>query len=364
MTKVIVRPTVPAVAIAASPIRIPPMLILGLVRSFVAVNEDKFASPRMSHTQPKPGFTLVELLVVIAIIGILVALLLPAVQSAREAARRMQCTNNQKQLALALHNYHSALLCFPAGQYVEIDSGSPDNWVRYSWFPGILPYVEQQALADVYQAHYSRNPRSGGLSYTDLPSKEVPVPGFMCPSDPANPKVTNGSSSTNAQGFHGNYMLNGGNDFFNPGGAANSAKLNGVFFVASNTNFGDIRDGTTNTLFSSEILLVKDGAVGSGSEDIRGRYHNVRHAGALFSTKYAPNTTQPDRHNYCINTVKQAPCTASGTDVIVSPRSNHQGGVVASLADGSVRFLSDNIDNLIFRAIGSRAGGETITSEF
>ena len=317
-----------------------------------------FALPQL-----KQAFTLVELLVVIAIIGILVALLLPAVQSAREAARRMQCTNNQKQVALALHNYHSAALCFPAGQYIQIDATAPDDWVRWSWFAGIMPYVEQQALGDAFAKHYS-SARTGSYSYTNLPFKETVVPGFMCPSDPANPKFSNGSSATNSQGFHGNYMLNGGNDFFNAGGNANSANLNGVFYVGSNNSFGDIRDGTTNTLFSSEILLVKDGAVGSGSEDIRGRYHNVRHAGALVSTKYAPNTTQPDRHNYCINTVKQAPCTSSGTDVIVSPRSNHQGGVVASLADGSVRFLSDNIDNVIFRAIGSRSGGETISGGF
>jgi prepilin-type N-terminal cleavage/methylation domain-containing protein len=318
----------------------------------------------MNRGRVKSGFTLVELLVVIAIIGILVALLLPAVQSAREAARRMQCTNNQKQLALAMHNYHSSALCFPAGQWIQIDAAAPDEWVRYSWFPAILPYVEQQNLADVYQKHYSTQPRSGGLSYTNLPSKEVVVPGFMCPSDPANPKFTNGSSASNSQGFHGNYMLNAGNDFFNPGGAANSMSLNGVFYVGSSTNIGDIKDGTTNTLFSSEILLVKDGAVGTGQEDIRGRYHNSKHAGCLFSTKYAPNTSQPDRHNYCLNTVKRAPCVSAGSDTIVSPRSNHQGGVVASLGDGSVRFLSENIDNVVFRAIGTRSSGEVVSGEF
>jgi hypothetical protein len=219
------------------------------------------------------------------------------------------------------------------------------------------------AMADVYKDHLSK-PRTGTFSYTNLPHKTTIAPTFMCPSDPANPKIHNGSTEANSQGFHGNYMLNAGNDYFNAGGFANSTKLNGVFYVASETRIDDIRDGTTNTLLSSEIILVRDGAVGSGVEDIRGRYHNVAHAGALFSTKYSPNTTQPDRHNYCINTVKQAPCTPTGTDVIVSARSYHAGGVVCGLGDGSVRFLSENIDSTIYWALGTRAGGEVIPGEW
>ena len=278
----------------------------------------------------------------IAIIGILVALLLPAVQSAREAARRAQCINHLKQLALSLHNYHDTHRRFPAGQYIQIDSTTPDNWVRYSWFAGILPFIEQQALNDVYLDHLGKA-RTGSYSYTNLPHKKSIVPTFICPSDPANPKNENGSSLTNEQGFHGNYVLLGGNDFFNAGGPAKSTDLNGLFFVDSKLRMADITDGTSNTLFASEIVLVKDGAVGSGQEDIRGRYHNVRHAGALFSTKYPPNTNQPDRHNFCLNTVKKAPCTSTGSNVIVSARSYHSGIVCAALADGSVSNMANNI---------------------
>ncbi len=319
-------------------------------------------------TEGRTAFTLVELLVVIAIIGILVSLLLPAVQSARAAARRMQCSNNLKQLGLALHSYHTAHGQFPAAQYIQIDSvgagtPTPDNWVRWSWFAAVLPYVEQQNLADVYADHLSK-PRTGSFSYTNLPNKTAVAPTFMCPSDPANPKVHNGSGLTNAQGFHGNYVLDAGDTFFNEGGYANSAKLNGVFYVGSETRIDDIKDGTTNTLLSSEIILVPDGAVGSGQEDIRGRYHNVAHAGALFSTKYPPNTSQPDRHNYCLNKVEQAPCTATGTNVIVSARSYHPGGVLSGLADGSVRFLSESIDIDTYNALGTRAGGEVIPGDF
>ncbi|MCA9057897.1 MAG: DUF1559 domain-containing protein, partial [Planctomycetaceae bacterium] len=308
---------------------------------------------------------MIELLVVIAIIAVLIALLLPAVQNAREAARRMQCKNNAKQLGLALHTYHTANNVFPAAQSIQIDSKvagnpTPDDWIRWSWFADILGYVEQSAMADVYQKHIS-GPRTGTFSYTDLPQKTAIAPTFMCPSDPANPKIHNGSTTANAQGFHGNYVLNAGNSYFNEGGYANSANLNGVFYVASQTRIEDIKDGSSNTLLSSEIILVPDGAVGSGQEDIRGRYHNVAHAGALFSTKYQPNSTQPDRHNYCLNKVQEAPYTATGTDVIVSARSYHTGGVVAGLADGSVRFLSNNIDVVIYNALGSRSGKEVIS---
>ena len=314
------------------------------------------------------GFTLVELLVVIAIIGILIALLLPAVQAARESARRMQCSNNAKQLGLALHNYHTSFEQFPAAQYIQIDSkaaGSPkpDDWVRWSWFAAVLPYVEQQAMADIYKDHLSK-PRTGSFSYTNLPNKTTIAPTFMCPSDGANPKVHNGSSASNSQGFHGNYMLAAGDSFFNQGGYANSEKLNGIFYVGSSIRIAGIHDGTSNTLLSSEIILVPDGAVGSGQEDIRGRYHNVAHAGALFSTKYPPNTTEPDRHNYCLNTVKQAPCQSTGTDVIVSARSFHPGGVTVGLADGSVRFISESIDLTLYHGLGTRAGHEPISGDY
>ncbi|MDZ7618560.1 MAG: DUF1559 domain-containing protein [Patescibacteria group bacterium] len=317
---------------------------------------------RWRPERPLHGFTLVELLVVITIIGILISLLLPAVQSAREAARRLQCSNHLKQLGLALHNYHLSHRQFPIAQFVYIDAHTPDGWLRHGWFYAVLPYMEQQALADAYQAHLGQSPRAGSFSYTDMPDKSAVVPGFMCPSDGANPKVHNASSATNQQGFHGNYVLNGGSTFFNEGGHANSTKLNGLFQVLSGIRIEDIRDGTSNTLLASELILVPDGAVGTGQEDIRGRYHNVRHAGALFSTRYPPNTSEPDRHNYCINTIRQAPCTYTGTDVIVSARSYHPGGVTTAMADASVRFISESIDATLYRGLGTRAGNEPITS--
>ena len=109
---------------------------------------------------------------------------------------------------------------------------------------------------------------------------------------------------------------------------------------------------------------MPDGAVGTYEEDIRGRYHNVRHAGALFSTLYPPNTSQPDRHNYCLHKKPKAPCTSTATDVVVSARSYHPGGVNVSLADGSTRFVSENVDLTIYHALGTRDGGEVVAGEF
>ena len=307
------------------------------------------------------GFTLVELLVVIAIIGLLMALLLPAVQGVREAARRLQCGNNMKQIALALQGHHAQHGQFPAGQECLIDiHRAGGNWKRWSWFSAALPAMEQMPLYDIYTRHYAGSPGGGGFSYTNLPEKTAIVPSFLCPSDGANPKVHNGSTPTNAQGFHGNYVLNAGNGFFNPGGFAASAALNGLFFPGSGITAAHVRDGLSNTLLGSEIVLVPDGATGSGQEDVRGRYHNVGHAGALFSTMYTPNPSQPDRFSYCISgNVPRAPCVNTSDNVVVSARSHHVGGATTTLADGSVRFVADTIEPQAWLDLGSRAGGET-----
>ena len=335
----------------------------------------------MFKTRSRMGFTLVELLVVIAIIGILIGLLLPAVQSVREAARRMQCSNHLKQIALAMHNYESVNKRFPPGQYVYLNTSKPDNWMRHSWYPGILCFVEQQSLYDVYQEHYSKAARTGSYSYTDLPQKEAVVPTFVCPDEEVQ-KTKNGSGTTNQQGFHGNYMGNGGNTYLdykdskltrNTDGTMKwyegtkdsstpGANANGVFPVLKGVRMAEIQDGTSNTLLLSEICLSEDGAVGSGKEDIRGRYLNSCHAGVLFSTLYAPNPNQPDLHSYCINTIK-APCTGPSPGILVSARSGHTSGVNAAFCDASVTFISNNVSLDVFHAQASRNGQEVVSEE-
>ena len=314
------------------------------------------------------GFTLVELLVVIAIIAVLIGLLLPAVQAAREAGRRMQCTNNIKQITLAVIGYEATYMVYCCGSYGYIDNEvAPEPWMRRSWYFHILPYIEQSVLYDVYNEHYQHPEASpggrGDHDYTNLPSKTTIVSTLMCPDDQNNPKVHNGSSLQNQQGFHGNYVGNGGNTYFNvdASGAWKQEAcmdLNGIFPPLRSIKPAHVIDGTSNTLMFSEIRLVPDGAQGTGQEDIRGRLINARHTGALFSTLYAPNTSEPDRHHYCISTI-YAPCTNTNQKNLVSARSYHSGGVAASMCDGSVTFISETVDLEAYHAMGSRDGMET-----
>lgn len=308
------------------------------------------------------GFTLVELLVVIAIIGVLVALLLPAVQSAREAGRRMKCQNNMRQVAIALHNHHDVRGHFPHGVYEYIDTttsaGPPPYGSRQDrrcWLHDILPYLEHKPLFDRFEAHMDT-----GASALSFPDHLAVVWPTVCPSDGLSPKLLTfwGAPPMPTQGFSGNVIANAGNDYFNPGGPANSVDLNGVFFAVSKVRIADMLDGSSNTALLSETILSKD----DSSHDIRGRYHNPAHGGVFFSTRLPPNTMVPDQFNWCSNTpVRRAPCIWTGVDMFMLPRSYHPSGVNMALSDGSVRFVSDGVDAVAFRALGSRNGNETVT---
>ena len=304
----------------------------------------------------KSGFTLVELLVVIAIIGILVALLLPAVQSAREAARRMQCQNNLKQIGLALHNYHTAHKSFPVGMKDRIQ----EDFTRQCWMHYLLPYVEAQNLYDRFKPHMDV-----GQTALLWPGRETVVSTFMCPSDSANPKTTNGNTN---QGFFGNYVLCWGSQEM--GQAGTGTKMDGLFYPQSKTRIADIRDGTSNTVMGAELIIVPNAngdtsACASGGYDYRGAYFNAMHGGALFTTLNPPNTTVPDHlWNRCSNhqpgaAAPTAPCSGCGTSYTqVHARSYHAGGIDLLLADGSVRFLTESVDRVVFQEMGTRAGGE------
>lgn len=321
-------------------------------------------------TRPRHGFTLVELLAVITIIGVLVGLLLPAVQTAREAARRSQCQNNLKQLGLGLQNHVDVKRMFPCGAQTQLDTTAPTvNGItygnrRWSWFVYVLPFVDEQAMFDRQWKHYSSSqwqssPSDGSTySYAALPLKTSPAGGFMCPSDRTNPKLNSmdGAASSNNQGFHGNYLLNAGSTAFGTT-STNSAQLNGLAFPLSAVKPKDVIDGLSKTLAASEIMLIPE-PVG-GAIDTRGRYHNNMHGGSSLSTLNRPNTTLSDRLPYCSNALALAPCTGgSGTNHQIAARSYHTGGVNGVLADGAVRFVTNEVDGTVWQACGSRNGGE------
>ena len=309
------------------------------------------------------GFTLVELLVVIAIIGVMVGLLLPAVQAAREAARRMSCSNNNKQLGLALHNYHDTHQRFPIGVLSDrlnqvLTPAGRGNPGRMSWMPSLLPFLEQAPLYEQLAPYMaSRNSNS-------FPSNlmNTPIPALMCPSDPGSPK-TGEQHNTAGQdpppdrddGFHGNYLLCHGNTEVTE---ANSNNLNGMFYYLSKTRFADIIDGTSNTVMGSEVLVVRET---SGQRDWRGRYYRADHLSSLFSTFQPPNTTLADKMRTCeAGNPIYAPCTASTNPQVIYARSRHPGGAQSLLGDGSVRFITESINTQVWRDLGTRAGGEVI----
>lgn len=314
------------------------------------------------------GFTLVELLVVIAVIAMLVALLFPAVQAARESARRTQCVSNMRQVALALLNHHDARGYFPHGNYNYIDGtdSTPEPYNnmqdRRCWFHETLPYIEEDALFNDFDTYMQTN--RSALGY---PRLDTVVPAFMCPADPLGPKLDTfwgGFNGLSTQGFSGNFVGSAGNEYFNPTEINGenvhplvaSSKLNGMLFAISKVRIGQVTDGTSSTTLVGEVILSPD----TDSHDLRGRYYNPATGGVLFSTRIPPNTMVPDRFNWCgKNPVPQAPCVWSGTNMFLSARSYHVGGVNIAMVDSSARFVVDSVDAEAYKAAGSRNGAES-----
>ncbi|GAA4423134.1 DUF1559 domain-containing protein [Bremerella cremea] len=313
------------------------------------------------RAQARSGFTLVELLVVIAIIGVLIALLLPAVQQAREAARRMQCTNNQKQLGLAMHNYHDTYGNFPPGVIglVNFDGTDPLNFENTppTWMQSILPFIEQANLYDQMKPHFDQGRRAA-----TAPGRFTVIDGLTCPSDANTPKITNIEPAvwSGNFGFGGNYVACSGSGYFTPSSDPYMQNADGMFYAKSKTDFASVVDGTSNTVMLGEILVVPDVAPrNSVNQDLRGSYYFGRRASGNFSTREPPNTIVGDRLSSCRN-LPRTPCNGQGTDnMIIHSRSLHPGGANVTLGDGSVRFIPETVNRTVFQAYGTRAGGET-----
>jgi prepilin-type N-terminal cleavage/methylation domain-containing protein/prepilin-type processing-associated H-X9-DG protein len=333
------------------------------------------------RTRPAAGFTLVELLVVIAIIGVLVALLLPAVQAAREAARRSQCSNALKQFGLALHNYADVNKVFPSrrgGSGATTDS-TKANQNRLSAFIPLLPFMEQKPLADAIAAGGTY----GGTTYSPggpnawnqgYPPFRTQVPLLICPSDKTTP-------ATATQAGRNSYAFSNGDSLctYNPSNSAiqgintNERRTRGVFGNQLCKGFKDLTDGSSNTIAMSE--RVWGGAFGprtSNQDEAKAvtamsvsslttnpstcvaqatngiEFNSVQvkgFFGGLWSDGQAErvgfNTILPPNAPGCVSDSNQ---NADSQQSLLPPASYHPNGVNALIADGSVRFITQNIN--------------------
>jgi prepilin-type N-terminal cleavage/methylation domain-containing protein/prepilin-type processing-associated H-X9-DG protein len=361
----------------------------------------------------KLGFTLVELLVVIAIIGVMVGLLLPAVQSAREAARRMQCNNNLKNLGLALHMYHDTYKTFTP-RSTGTTAGVMHNGGRRSGIIGMLPFLEQSAFFDRIQTGEPMKsppiapggpvpwyPVGEGSGQTTMFVQRFPV--LKCPSDPASAEQMAEGRGVN------NYAFCSGDTLISVGTTGS-----GMFRRFESVKMAEVTDGTSNTIAMSErvaanfapggkpFATIKEGTLlnvqllgagnpanclaavaassdgtrylASATANVKGRFSSIWMDGQVenvgFNTVLAPNRA---------SCAQGANAGSDSQHVILSASSIHPGGVNVLFVDGSVRFVSESIDtgNMavkpilgnaspygVWGALGTRGGGEVITTDF
>ena len=315
---------------------------------------------RLERRGKTGAFTLVELLVVIAIIGILIALLLPAVQAAREAARRMQCTNNLKQMMLGWHNYADNY----QGNFLgTTHAGAPwaNGMTGHTWVPRLWAYMEQQALASDYAFGTEWYLDAAGVLYmTPLQAK---VEWYYCPSDRRGAMFTNDANHR----ARGNYLINYGNDWLWDGDAPPNYKreqFRGAPFIMNKIqNLSSVVDGLSNTMFMSEGLIV----FSDGSPGAWGSFMDPRDTTNMYMTLQTPNSSTPDSifdsgccaGAPCDSTIPGLCIRAPGYDQYRAARSRHTGGVNTGFGDGSIHFCSNTISEAVWVALGSSTGGES-----
>jgi prepilin-type N-terminal cleavage/methylation domain-containing protein/prepilin-type processing-associated H-X9-DG protein len=317
------------------------------------------------------AFTLIELLVVIAIIGVLIALLLPAVQAAREAARRSQCVNHLKQLGLAMHMYTDAWGCFPPANLSPVHQFSPQA--------RLFPYLEQAALLAAF--NFDLGLRSGGNSPVrpeQLTATQIVIDVFLCPSDGMNRAILD------PQYRPGNYVASMGTGVPDDGNFL-SPIADGLCFVSGVVRMADVRDGLSQTALMSETLVGGGVGLPAGSQgNVKRQYIHLgneqpptvrpsqancaigspypwrgdrnygwaigRLDSALYNHYLVPNDQLPDCYHTHVRGWKAA-------------RSEHAGGVNLLFGDGHVAFTKDAVALPVWRALASRSGGEVLSSD-
>ncbi len=300
------------------------------------------------------GFTLIELLVVIAIIAVLIALLLPAVQQAREAARRTQCKNNMKQIGLSLHNYESTNRCFPIGSF------SPLSTVP-NWRLQLFPYFDQSALFN--RMDFTLAFTGNGVNTNTTTLSKLVLPAYVCPSSALDPCANLGNNTQFIQvpmyvgvaGATPDVAARTVGSSSNYGGFYTN---NGMLLHNQTTRIRDAVDGTTNVI----VVAEQSGRV--GTSDIRSGYYGGYTGTSFVGAVTGTNPASADSWSCGLTSVQykfNSPTAAAGSDNSYDANtvinSFHVGGVHALLGDGSVRFISDNIDFTVLRNICSRDDG-------
>ncbi len=349
-----------------------------------------------NHGRPT-AFTLIELLVVIALIGILIAILLPAVQNVRASAQRLQCMNHLKQLGLALQNYESMHRHFPPASVAKpypSDPNHPHTFYRWSTLAHLLPYLEQNNLHGLLDLSYPLYMPGAGYPISEPNRMGISqiLPGFLCPSDRED-VLKSGMGPTS-------YTVCAGSG----AGGGTPFETDGIFYVNSRTSIAAIRDGLSHTVAMSESILGVDtprsphgvflasspqqnykfvlsfagppdltdskcanttsfnSLLGNGNDPRGFAWCSGEYRCSMFNHHYLPNSTNYD----CIASVTVDPTPPPSKPILYSAygwraaRSRHVGGVNALFADGSVHFVTDSIDSDLWRSLSTRSASDDV----